>query len=147
MDIKSLTKDIVDWADSVFPDREPASALLKLFEEVGELVRNPDSPGEYADICIMLFDLADMHKVDLSKAIVEKMQINKDRNWTVTKNGTMQHEDQPVVGICPKREAYLYGMRDAREGNRRNPGNNVTPVITEWYNRGYDMAAGECDAD
>ena len=147
MEIKTLTKDIVNWADSVFPNREPAAALLKLFEEVGELVRNPESPGEYADICIMLFDLAAMHKVDLSQAIVEKMAINRSRRWTVTKNGTMQHKDQPIDGTCTMRQAYLYGMRDAREGNRRNPGNNVPSTHAEWYNRGYDMAAGECDAE
>ena len=91
MDIPSLTKEIVQWADSVFPNRQAASALLKLFEEVGELVRDPSSPGEYADICIMLFDLAHMHNVDLTQAIIDKMIINRNRNWTVTLNGTMQH--------------------------------------------------------
>jgi len=147
MEIKKLTKSIVEWADSVFPDRKPEAALLKLFEEVGELVKNPRSPGEYADICIMLFDLADMHKIDLAQAIKDKMEVNRSRQWVVTKTGTMQHKDHPLEGTCTMRQAYLYGMRDAREGNNRNPGNNVPPKYVEWYNRGYDMAAGECDAD
>lgn len=147
MEIKALTDDIVSWANKVFPDRQPAAALLKLFEEVGELVRNPDSPGEYADICIMLFDLADMHNVDLAEAIRTKMDINRSRSWTVTKNGTMQHDDPIPPAICVKKQAYLRGTRDARNGNLRNPGSNVGPVVEEWYYRGYDMAAGEGDVE
>jgi NTP pyrophosphatase (non-canonical NTP hydrolase) len=90
--IDELTQEIVEWADQVFPDRTNSSALLKLFEEVGELVKDPHSPGEYADICIMVFDLAHMHGVDLASAIKEKMQINKARTWRVTATGTLQHE-------------------------------------------------------
>jgi NTP pyrophosphatase (non-canonical NTP hydrolase) len=93
-EIKDLTDNIVDWADSVFPDRTPSSALLKLFEEVGELVRDPTSPGEYADIAIMLFDLAHMHDIDLGEAIREKMAVNRARTWRITDTGTLQHLDQ-----------------------------------------------------
>lgn len=148
MEIKTLTKNIVEWADSVFPDRKPEAALLKLFEEVGELVKNPRSPGEYADICIMLFDLANMHKVDLAQAIKDKMKINRNRAWVRTLTGTMQHSDAGGTDVVDhRRQAYLMGIRDAREGSPKNPGNNVTPAMTEWYERGYDMAAGECGAD
>jgi NTP pyrophosphatase (non-canonical NTP hydrolase) len=90
-EIKELTNEIVVWADEVFPDRDETSALLKLFEEVGELVRDPSQPGEYADICIMIFDLAHMHDIDLSAAIREKIEINKRRSWTKTATGTLQH--------------------------------------------------------
>ena len=147
MDIQTLTKDIVTWANMVFPNRKPSSALLKLFEEVGELVRDPASPGEYADICIMLFDLANMHGVDLSKAIEDKMRVNRSRQWTVTKNGTMQHMGVDPTTASPTRQAYLTGIRDAREGSPRNPEMHWGSTFIEWYNRGYDMAAGEADVD
>jgi hypothetical protein len=142
-DIPTLTTEIVQWADSVFPNRKAASALLKLFEEVGELVRDPSSPGEYADICIMLFDLAHMHKVDLARAITDKMAVNRKRMWTVTANGTMQHADAELTGADPKRQAYLLGLRDAREGTSRNPEHIWSPTLIEWYDRGYTMGAGE----
>lgn len=93
-DIQTLTNEIVTWADSVFPDRQPQSALLKLFEETGELVRDPSSAGEYADICIMVFDLANMHGVDLAQAIREKLEINRARVWNRTSTGTLQHHPQ-----------------------------------------------------
>lgn len=91
--IRELTEDIVQWADSTFPSRNAASALLKLFEEVGELVKDPSSGPEYADICIMLFDLANMHGVDLAAAIKDKMDINRGRKWAVTSLGTLHHSD------------------------------------------------------
>lgn len=91
--IKELTADIVEWADATFPARNASSALLKLFEEVGELVKDPSSGPEYADICIMLFDLANMHGVDLAEAIRAKMEINRGRRWEITSLGTLHHSD------------------------------------------------------
>jgi NTP pyrophosphatase (non-canonical NTP hydrolase) len=97
-EIRELTAEIVEWADSVFPQRKLDSALLKLFGEVGELIKDPDSPGEYADICIMVFDLAAMHNVDLAQAIRDKMVVNRSRRWAITAVGTLQHiEDKSNV--------------------------------------------------
>lgn len=92
---QELQLDIADWADGVLPNRTPQTALLKMFEEVGELVRNPASPGEYADILIMLIDLARMHGVDLLEAARAKMKVNRSREWMTTSMGTLQHlEDE-----------------------------------------------------
>lgn len=88
---QELQLDIADWADGVLPNRSPQTALLKMFEEVGELVRSPSSPGEYADILIMLIDLARMHGIDLLEATRTKMKINRGREWAVTSMGTLQH--------------------------------------------------------
>lgn len=88
---QELQRDIAEWADQVLPNRTPQSAFLKLFEETGELIRNPDSPGEYADILIMLIDLARMHGVNLIRAAKEKMEVNRGRAWKVTVMGTLQH--------------------------------------------------------
>lgn len=86
-----LQQEVVAWADAVMPNRTPVSAFLKLFEEVGELVRNPSSPAEYADILIMLLDLAHMHNIDLLKAGFNKLALNRLRRWELTQLGTLQH--------------------------------------------------------
>ncbi len=91
-EIAELTREIVEWADSAFPKRTPQSAFLKFFGEIGELVDNPSNPDEYADICIMLFDLANMHGVDIAQAIKTKMNINRSRTWVTTALGTWRHE-------------------------------------------------------
>lgn len=90
-EIKELTNLIVSWANTTFPERTPQSAFLKLFEEIGELVKNPDSGGEYADVFIILLDLAHMHHIDIKKAVSDKICINQSRRWSFSKLGTLQH--------------------------------------------------------
>lgn len=88
-------RNIVSWADRVFPEREPKDVLLKLNEEIGELIKNPVDPHEYADVLILLLDFAAFSGIDgnaLSTAITEKMEINKQRTWRIDRNtGIMQH--------------------------------------------------------
>ena len=153
MEIRQLTQDIVQWADSVFPDRKPESALLKLFEETGELVRDPTAAGEYADICIMVFDLAHMHGIDLAEAIREKLEINKHRDWTKTKTGTLQHFGEPdrmkVIGRNGNsglHYAYDKGKQDVLHGRPRDPGQFVEDRdLLDMYNRGYDLGVGDSE--
>lgn len=91
-DIQQLTAKVVEWADSVFPERRPESALLKLFEEVGELVKDPSDGSEYADIMIMMLDLAHMHNIDIEMETLVKLEINRNRVWAKSKTGTLQHK-------------------------------------------------------
>ena len=91
-DVQELTRQVVDWADWAFPERTPTSALIKLYEEIGELSRDLRSPGEYADVFIMVLDLAHMHGVDVARAIRDKIEINRRRTWSRTTLGTYQHD-------------------------------------------------------
>lgn len=145
-EVAQLTQEVVQWANSVFPNRKPQSALLKLFEETGELVKDPSDAGEYADIFIMLLDLADMHGVDVVKAIRDKLALNRQRTWTTTATGTLQH----VVGDTPidplpddYRESYAAGVADIKAGVRRRVHYHKDIDNQYWYNRGYDMGIGE----
>jgi len=152
-EIKDLTKEIVEWADSVFPDRGPQAALLKLFEETGELVKNPKSPGEYADICIMLFDLANMNGIDLSSAIKDKLQINKRRTWEKSLTGTLQHtifpdfEPSELLRLSEiAKNLYEIGKRDFRMGKAQKTFKDFSCIKEyEWYLNGYRMGDGDND--
>ena len=164
-EIAQLTREVVEWADSVFPDRGPESALLKLFEETGELVKDPRAAGEYADICIMIFDLAHMHGVDLAQAIRDKLALNRSRTWMKTATGTLQHMEPTASpkftpsydsadvkwldgAISTDEQAateFNQGKADAEAGTLRR-----VHVIEAgggdrnyWYNRGYNMGVGE----
>lgn len=140
MEIRQLTEQIVQWADSVFPDRKPESALLKLFEETGELVRDPTAAGEYADICIMVFDLAHMHGIDLAQAIREKIEINQNRVWKRTASGTLQHDSD----FDYNRAYYDEGKHDASIGAMKR----ITFDCRghqDWYNKGYDLGIGDSE--
>ena len=82
-DIRRLQQVVTTWADEVFPNRRTPDILLKLYEEVGEYARDPKAAAEFADIMILLLDLAAINGIDIHKAVTEKMAINVGRTWTV----------------------------------------------------------------
>jgi NTP pyrophosphatase (non-canonical NTP hydrolase) len=90
--MRQLQADIHQWANEVFPDRTVASAMLKLYKELSEVIENPNDATEYADVAIILLDLAEMHGVDLEVAVIKKMAINRNRKWKVNPiTGVMSH--------------------------------------------------------
>jgi NTP pyrophosphatase (non-canonical NTP hydrolase) len=97
-DIKEITRDIYEWAESIMPNRVPADAIKKLsMEEVPELWRalkeeGHIDEGEIADILILALDICAMSNINPAKAIQDKMDINRQRNWKF-EYGVLQHED------------------------------------------------------
>ncbi len=91
--ISQLQKEIKDWADEVFPNRTAHSALTKLMlEEIPEFSLAQHEPGEYADLVILLFDIASLNDIDIAKAVSDKMTINRNRDWEVNPGtGIMHH--------------------------------------------------------
>lgn len=82
---------VVEWAEGVFgPGREQA-AWMKLFEEIGEVLKKPGDRTEWGDIFILLYDLADMHGVNPDVAVVDKLRAMRKRQWYTTATGTKQH--------------------------------------------------------
>ena len=93
--LQEIQEDILDWANSAHPDRTPESTLLKLFEELGEIVSCPDDASEYADAFIVLLDVAYQNRITggkLEKAINEKMAVNRNRTWRINELGILKHE-------------------------------------------------------
>lgn len=91
---------IAEWADAVYPDRTPEHALTKMMlHEIPELLQGGvDDPLEFADVAILLFDIAHLKGIDIGKAISDKMEINKKRIWGVDPaTGMMSHVKLPVV--------------------------------------------------
>lgn len=83
----------LEWANTELPDRTLKSTKAKLFEEIGELVSTDfEDEKEYADVLIVLFDLAWQHGIDLDRAVYQKMSINEAREWSRDDNGIYQHD-------------------------------------------------------
>jgi NTP pyrophosphatase (non-canonical NTP hydrolase) len=94
--LQQLQSDVVSWANEIFPHRTPQQGFLKLFEEIGEVLQEPRNKYEWADVFIMLLDIADRYNIsgdDLVNAIQEKMDINRDRRWSENEIGVMKHDD------------------------------------------------------
>jgi hypothetical protein len=94
MDVAKLQGHVVLWANSAFPNRTPSSAFMKLFGELGEVIRDPEDPGEWADLLILILDLMAMHgHWDPAQAVLDKLEINRRRTWAVNALGVMQHKE------------------------------------------------------
>jgi len=88
-------EQVIHWIENIHPNRTPEGTLLKLFEEIGELAQNPGDIDEFADILIVLLDLAYQENInanDLVPAVMRKMEINRSRSWDVNQLGVMSHE-------------------------------------------------------
>lgn len=86
-----IQADVHEWANQTFPGRAPAAGWLKLFEELGEVIKTPRDKLEWADVFIMLFDLASMYEVNVESAIEAKLAINRNRSWQQTESGVYTH--------------------------------------------------------
>jgi len=89
--IKDMQRDIVEWADSIIPDRLPEHAFAKLLEEVEEWSKRPCDGHEMADVLILIFDVCHLVGIDMEKALKWKMRINEGRTWELNEDGTMSH--------------------------------------------------------
>lgn len=104
-DLRIIQRLVVMWADSAFPDRSPLHAFTKMYSEIGELIDHPHDGMEYADVFILLVDLANMHGVtNLGECIQAKMKLNANRQWTKNAMGIMRHvpEEQHLKGELDK---------------------------------------------
>ena len=92
-----LQDRITNWADRVFPERTAEGALTKLvLEEIPELLHGGlDDPLEYADVLILVLDIAALRGIDAVAAAHEKMTINEARKWKKNlTTGMMSHIEE-----------------------------------------------------
>ena len=100
MDIKQLTEEMnhlvrsKGWyeADSKRP-QTPRNIAISLAVEAAEILEHfqfreqakdrHELAGELADVALYLLQLASVTGIDLEKAILDKIEINKTREWDV----------------------------------------------------------------
>lgn len=93
-DIDVLAEEVMKWADQAFPNRTDASMFLKMYEEIGEVIRSGGDRLEVADLFILILDYAKRKNAVLRDAIGEKLEINRNRDWKLNADGTMSHKDK-----------------------------------------------------
>lgn len=100
MDIKQLTDEMnrlvrsKGWyeADSKRP-QTPRNLAISLSVEAAEILEHfqfqehakdkDELAGELADVALYLLQLASVNEIDLEKAILDKIEVNKTREWDV----------------------------------------------------------------
>ena len=93
--ITMVQNQIKRWADRNFPARTAHSALCKLMlHEIPEFALAQHDPGEYADLLILIFDIATLNGIDIPQALHDKMQVNYLRKWDWDPaTGMAQHKE------------------------------------------------------
>lgn len=87
MDLKDIQDDIKAWADSALPHRTFRSQIVHLEKEVAELDAEEGDivkmREELADCIILCLNIAGIYNFNMEEAVLEKMQINRNRTWEV----------------------------------------------------------------
>ncbi len=101
--IADLQKEVVTWADAVIgKGRTYENAIRKLAEEeLKELLASPKNPLEFADVMILVLDLAHLGGIDIVKAVQDKMKINRQRKWAMDSRGLYKHVQEKKVVPAP----------------------------------------------
>ena len=86
-----LTEGVFNWAEDTFPDRNDASMYLKMYGEIAEMIESDGDANEIADMFILLLDYSKRKKVDVTTAVLRKLDINRKRTWATDKNGVNSH--------------------------------------------------------
>lgn len=90
------------WANKTFGEnRDPQASLSKLvLEEIPELLMHRKEKGmegldeEFADVMILLLDLAVLWDIDVARGLMNKMATNRARTWNLDQStGFYNHKD------------------------------------------------------
>jgi dCMP deaminase len=86
------------WKRATFPHETIRSAALHLADEADELLRNPSSADECADVRLLLWSVEDQltgfierSGVDILDAAEQKIAVNERRIWADRGDGVFEH--------------------------------------------------------
>jgi len=71
-----------------------AAEVLECFQWSGKLADTQLLAGELADVMLYLLQLASVSGIDLEKAVMEKLEINYQRDWDVNQEKIKDENDQ-----------------------------------------------------
>ncbi len=58
-----------------------ASEVLEHFQWTEQTADNAELAGELADVLLYLLQIARLHNIDLGQAVMDKLNINANRDW------------------------------------------------------------------
>lgn len=86
----SVRRDHAEWSQSTFGNVGPVGPLKHLSKEALEAAAEPDDLSEWADMQFLLWDAqrrACITDDQITKAMIEKLAVNKTRLWPEPKDG------------------------------------------------------------
>ncbi|EDL9493053.1 DUF550 domain-containing protein [Salmonella enterica subsp. enterica] len=101
---EQVRREHAEWSDKTFGDVGPVGPLKHLSKEALETAAEPDDLSEWADMQFLLWDAqrrAGISDEQITLAMVEKLAVNKKREWPEPKDGEprlhIKEQPAPVV--------------------------------------------------
>lgn len=102
---EQIRREHAEWSDATFGDVGPIGPLKHLSKEALEAAAEPDDLSEWADMQFLLWDAqrrAGITDKQITQAMVEKLAINKARQWPEPKDGEpRQHIKEQPAPVMP----------------------------------------------
>lgn len=101
-----IRREHAEWSDATFGDVGQIGPLKHLSKEAMEAAADPSDPLEWADMQFLLWDAqrrAGITDEQITQAMIEKLAINKARQWPEPKDGEprLHIKEQPAPVISP----------------------------------------------
>ena len=87
---EKIRREHAKWSDATFGNVGPVGPLKHLSKEALEAAADPSDPLEWADMQFLLWDAQRRMGISddfITKAMIEKLEINKKRQWPEPKDG------------------------------------------------------------
>ncbi|EJJ7623925.1 DUF550 domain-containing protein [Salmonella enterica] len=103
---EQIRREHAEWSDATFGDVGPVGPLKHLSKEALESAAEPDDLSEWADMQFLLWDAqrrAGISDEQITQAMVEKLAVNKQREWPEPKDGEprLHIKEQPAPIVPP----------------------------------------------
>ncbi|ELD7818768.1 DUF550 domain-containing protein [Salmonella enterica] len=103
---EQIRREHAEWSDASFGDVGPIGPLKHLSKEALEAAAEPDDLSEWADMQFLLWDAqrrASISDEQITQAMVEKLAVNKQREWPEPKDGEprLHIKEQPAPVVPP----------------------------------------------
>lgn len=98
---EQIRREHAEWSDATFGNVGPVGPLKHLSKEALETAAEPDDLSEWADMQFLLWDAqrrAGISDEQITQAMVEKLAVNKKREWPEPKDGEprLHIKEQPA---------------------------------------------------
>ncbi|EDG2429473.1 DUF550 domain-containing protein [Salmonella enterica] len=101
---EQIRREHAEWSDATFGDVGPIGPLKHLSKEALETAAEPSDLSEWADMQFLLWDAqrrAGITDEQIALAMVEKLAVNKKREWPEPKDGEprlhIKEQSAPVI--------------------------------------------------
>lgn len=132
-----IRREHAEWSDATFGDVGPVGPLKHLSKEALEAAEQPGDLSEWADMQLLLWDAqrrAGITDEQITRAMVEKLAVNKQREWPEPKDGEprLHIKEQPVPVVPEKMSKHaLFEVAIARF-SKMNEGFPIKRLKADW---------------